>query len=179
MQLSAALIMYHSDFLYCYRLRKACDIRKVRSMLRFGEFIAKHRALILIAGILMLIPSAVGYVNTRVNYDILSYLPKDIDTMAGQDILKEEFGQGGFSFVMVEGMSEKEIADTAGKLSAVEHVSDVVCYETLTDLNIPKEMLPEKVYSFSRGVSEIKFRAYTVASRSLTSEGMPGYSPSV
>ena len=117
-------------------------------MLRFGEFITKHRSLILIIGILMLIPSAVGYMNTRVNYDILSYLPKDIDTMAGQDILKEEFGQGGFSFVMVEGMSEKEIAETADKLSAVDHVSDVVCYETLTDLNLPKEVLPEKVSSF-------------------------------
>ena len=117
-------------------------------MLKFGEFISKHRVLILVIGVLLLIPSAIGYLNTRVNYDILSYLPKDINTMVGQDILKDEFGQGGFSFVMVEGMTEKQIKDTADKISEVEHVSDVVCYESLTDLNIPKEILPQKVYDF-------------------------------
>ena len=117
-------------------------------MLKFGEFIARHRALILVIGILLLFPAAIGYINTRVNYDILSYLPDDIETMQGQEILKEEFGQGGFSFVMTEGMTEKEIADTADKISKVDHVSDVVCYEKLTDLNVPKEILPQKIYDF-------------------------------
>ncbi|MDO4864580.1 MAG: MMPL family transporter [Ruminococcus sp.] len=117
-------------------------------MLRFGKFIAKHRVLILVVGVLLLIPSAFGYINTRVNYDILSYLPKDINTMVGQDILIDEFGQGGFSFVMVDGMTEKEIADTADKISEVEGVSNVLCYESLTDLNVPKEILPSKVYDF-------------------------------
>ena len=117
-------------------------------MLRFGEFIAKHRVLILLIGVLLLIPSAIGYINTRVNYDILSYLPKDINTMVGQDILIDEFGQGGFSFVMIDGMTEKEIADTADKISQVDGVSDVVCYEKLTDLNVPKEILPSKAYDF-------------------------------
>ena len=117
-------------------------------MLRFGEFIAKHRVLILAVGILLMIPSAFGYINTRVNYDILSYLPKDINTMVGQDILIDEFGQGGFSFVMVDGMTEREIADTADKISQVDGVSNVVCYETLTDLNVPKEILPSKVRDF-------------------------------
>jgi len=117
-------------------------------MLRFGEFIAKRRVFILLIGIILLIPSAIGYLNTRVNYDILSYLPKDINTMVGQDILIDEFGQGGFSFVMVEGMTEKEIAETADKLSGVDGVSNVVCYETLTDLNLPKEVLPQKVRDF-------------------------------
>ena len=117
-------------------------------MLKFGEWIAKHRALILIIGVLMLIPSAIGYVNTRVNYDILSYLPKDINTMVGQDILKDEFGQGGFSLVMLEGMTDKEAAETADKISAIDHVSDVVCYQSLTDCKIPKEILPQKVYDF-------------------------------
>ena len=96
-------------------------------MLRFGEFIAKRRVFILLIGIILLVPSAIGYLNTRVNYDILSYLPKDINTMVGQDILIDEFGQGGFSFVMVEGMTEKEIAETADKLSGVDGVSNVVC----------------------------------------------------
>lgn len=117
-------------------------------MLKFGEWIAKHRALILVIGVLLLIPSAIGYINTRVNYDILSYLPKDINTMVGQDILKDEFGQGGFSLVMVEGMTDKEAAETADKISAVDHVSSVVCYQSLTDCKIPKEILPQKVYDF-------------------------------
>ena len=79
-----------------------------------------------VIGVLLLIPSAIGFVNTRVNYDILSYLPKDINTMIGQDILKDEFGQGGFSLVMVEGMSDKDVAATADKIKAVDHVSDVI-----------------------------------------------------
>ena len=117
-------------------------------MLKFGEFIAKHRVLILLIGLLLLIPSAIGYLHTRVNYDILSYLPKDIDTMVGQDILKDEFGQGGFSLVLVEGMNDKDVAATADKLKEVDHVSDVVCYQSLTDLTIPKEVLPQKVFDF-------------------------------
>ena len=118
------------------------------NMLKFGEWIAKHRALILIFGVLMLIPSAIGFVNTRVNYDILSYLPKDINTMIGQDILKDEFGQGGFSLVMVEGMSDKDVAATADKIGAIDHVSDVICYQSLTDCKIPMEILPENIHDF-------------------------------
>ena len=117
-------------------------------MLKFGEWVARHRALILIISVLLLIPSAIGYINTRVNYDILSYLPKDINTMVGQDILKDEFGQGGFSLVMVEGMTDKEVAETADKISGVDHVSNVICYQSLTDCKIPKEILPAKVNDF-------------------------------
>ena len=117
-------------------------------MLKFGEWVARHRALILIISVLLLIPSAIGYINTRVNYDILSYLPKDINTMVGQDILKDEFGQGGFSLVMVEGMTDKEVAETADKISEVDHVSNVICYQSLTDCKIPKEILPAKVKDF-------------------------------
>jgi predicted RND superfamily exporter protein len=123
-------------------------IRRDDKMLKFGEWIAKHRALILIIAVLLLIPSAIGYINTRVNYDILSYLPKDINTMIGQDILKEDFGQGGFSLVMVEGMSDKDVAETADKISAIDHVSDVICYQSMTDCKIPMEILPENIYDF-------------------------------
>jgi hypothetical protein len=117
-------------------------------MLKFGEWIAKHRLLILIIGVIMLIPSALGYISTRVNYDILSYLPKDINTMVGQDILKEDFGQGGFSLVMLEGMSDKDVAATADKIAAVDHVSDVICYQSMTGCTIPKEILPDDIYDF-------------------------------
>ncbi|MBR5405806.1 MAG: MMPL family transporter, partial [Oscillospiraceae bacterium] len=115
-------------------------------MKKFGAWIAKYRVLVLITGILLLIPSVFGYLHTRVNYDILSYLPKDINTMAGQEILKEEFGKGAFSFVVTEGMSEKDVRKTADRIADIDHVADVVCYETLTDLRIPKEILPQKIY---------------------------------
>ena len=117
-------------------------------MNKFGEFIVRNRLVILIVGILLMIPAGLGYINTRVNYDILSYLPKDINTMKGQDILKEDFGQGGFSFVMLDGMSAKEVKETAEKFEEIEHVSSVVCYDSITDLNIPKEVLPENIYDF-------------------------------
>ncbi len=117
-------------------------------MLRFGEWVVKHKTLILIFGVLMMIPSAIGYINTRVNYDILSYLPKDIDTMVGQDILQDEFGQGGFSLVMTEGMSDKDVAKTARRFEEIDHVSSVVCYQSLTDCEIPKEILPSDIEEF-------------------------------
>ena len=121
-------------------------------MLKFSQWLVKHKAIVLVLGVLLIIPCAIGIINTRVNYEILSYLPKDIDTMKGQDILKEEFGQGGFSFVMVDGMTDKEVAETADKLAEVDHVSKVICYQSLTDLNVPKEVLPQKVYDmFNKG----------------------------
>ena len=88
-------------------------------MVKFGKWIAKHRILILIVSILLLIPSVIGFVTTRVNYDILSYLPKDIETMKGQDILLEDFGKGGFSMVMIEGMSDKDVAETKKKIEEI------------------------------------------------------------
>ena len=117
-------------------------------MLKFGEWVVKHKAVILLLGVLMMIPSALGYINTRVNYDILSYLPKDIDTMVGQDILQDEFGQGGFSLVMMEGMSDKDVAKTARQFEKIDHVSSVICYQSMTDCEIPKEILPDKYYDF-------------------------------
>ena len=83
--------------------------RKVREMIKFGKGVVKHRILILILAFLLLIPSGIGFMKTRVNYDILSYLPKDIETMKGQDILLDEFGTGAFSFVVVEGMDDKDL----------------------------------------------------------------------
>ena len=117
-------------------------------MLKFGEWVAKHKVLIIIIGVLLMIPCAIGFIKTRVNYDILSYLPEDLTTMKGQEILKDDFGQGGFSLVMVEGMSDKEVKATADKISEVDHVSNVICYQSLTDLDIPMEVLPSNIYDF-------------------------------
>ncbi|WP_337484357.1 MMPL family transporter [Porcipelethomonas sp.] len=117
-------------------------------MVKFGKWIAKHRILIIIIGIILLIPSAIGFITTRVNYDILSYLPKDIETMKGQDILMEDFGKGGFSMVMIEGMSDKDVVENKKKIEAVDHVADVVWYDTIADISIPKEILPDNLYDF-------------------------------
>lgn len=117
-------------------------------MLKFGEWVTKHKVLILIIGVLLMIPCTIGFIKTRVNYDILSYLPEDLTTMKGQEILKDDFGQGGFSLVMVEGMSDKEVKATADKISEVDHVSNVICYQSLTDLDIPMEVLPSNIYDF-------------------------------
>lgn len=84
-------------------------------MIKFGRFIAKHRVLILILAVLLLIPSVLGYISTRVNYDVLTYLPDDIDTMVGQDILMDEFGKGGFSMVVLQGMDDQECLPAAGE----------------------------------------------------------------
>ena len=125
-------------------------------MIRFGEWIAKHRLAVLLTAVLLLIPSAIGFLHTRVNYDILSYLPDDINTMQGQEILKESFGKGGFSFVITEGMQPREVRETAEQLKSIDHVADVVCYESLTDLRIPKEVLPQKLRdAFSKGDTEV------------------------
>ena len=117
-------------------------------MVKFGNFIVKHRILILIIGVLMLIPCAIGYFTTRTNYDILSYLPKDIETMKGQDILSEDFGKAGFSMVMLDGMKDKEVSAAKKKMEAVEGVASVVWYDSIADITLPKELLPQKLYDF-------------------------------
>lgn len=117
-------------------------------MVKFGKWIAKHRIIILVISILLLIPSGIFMATTRINYDILSYLPKDIETMKGQDILMDDFGKGGFSMVMVEGMTDKEVVETKKKIEAIDHVADVVWYDTIADISLPKEVLPENLYDF-------------------------------
>lgn len=117
-------------------------------MVKFGKWIAKHRIIILVISVLLLIPSGIFMATTRINYDILSYLPKDIETMKGQDILMEDFGKGGFSMVMIEGMTDKEVVETKKKIEAIDHVADVVWYDTIADISLPKEVLPENLYDF-------------------------------
>ncbi|MFR5700881.1 MAG: MMPL family transporter [Eubacterium ramulus] len=114
-------------------------------MLKFGKGVVKSRIIIFIAAILLLIPSVLGYLHTRVNYDILSYLPEDIETMKGQDILVDEFGTGAFSTFVVDGMSNKEISALKAKIEDVDHVKTVLWYDSVADISIPTDMLPEKM----------------------------------
>ena len=113
-------------------------------MVKAGKKIVKYRIPILILGILLLIPSVLGYLKTRVNYDILYYLPDHIDTMKGQDILMEDFGKGAFAMEVVEGMTVKEVADVKERIESVEGVADVIWYDSLADMSLPIQMLPEK-----------------------------------
>ena len=123
-------------------------------MVKFGKAIVKLRIPILILGVLLLIPSVFGMMNTRINYDMLDYLPGDMDTVKGQDILLDEFGKGAFSLVVVEGMEPKDIAAMRAKIETIEHVETVLWYDSLVDLFVPMEMLPDKLYeAFNRGDS--------------------------
>ena len=117
-------------------------------MIKFGKGVVKFRVPILIISFLLLIPAALGYFKTRVNYDILTYLPKDIETMKGQDILLDQFGSGSFSFLVVEGMQEKDISAMRENIADVDHVKDCIWYDSLSDISIPMDMLPDEVYDF-------------------------------
>ena len=114
-------------------------------MKKFGEIIVKLRIPILIAAVVLLIPSALGYFNTRVNYDILSYLPGEIETMKGQDVLVDEFGTGAFTMVIVEGMEFKDVAKLKAQMEEVDHVKSIIWYDTFADISIPVDLLPDKV----------------------------------
>ena len=115
-------------------------------MKKFGKGVVKCRVLILILSIVLLVPSAIGYFNTRVNYDILSYLPDEIETMKGQEILKDDFGIGAFSLCVVEGMENKDVVALERKIEEVPHVKQVVWYDTIADLSLPMEVLPKEIY---------------------------------
>jgi hypothetical protein len=114
--------------------------------MRFAQAVVKHRVLILLVAAVLMIPAVLGMVATRVNYDMLDYLPADMDTVKGQDLLLEDFGKGAFSLIIVENMPDKEVARLVEKLEQVEHVETVLWYSSLLDLSIPKELLPDAIY---------------------------------
>ena len=114
-------------------------------MNKIRKLIVKYRVAILALGILLLIPSAMGYLKTRVNYDILYYLPDDIETMKGQDILQEDFGKGAFAMEIVEGMTSKEVAEVKNKIEEVDGVADVIWYDSIADLSLPIDILPDRL----------------------------------
>ena len=115
-------------------------------MKNFGKLVVKMRIPIIILSILLLIPSGISYINTRVNYDILYYLPKEIETMKGQDILVEQFGTGAYSMFICEGMEYKDVAGIKKKIEKVPHVEKVIWYDSIVDLKVPPEMLPASIY---------------------------------
>ncbi len=118
---------------------------------KISEKIVKLRIPIFILSLLLLIPALIGYVNTRINYDILTYLPGEIETMQGQDILEEEFGTGAFAMLIVEGMDDKDVAKLKSRVSEVDHVKNVIWYDSIADLSVPMEMLPEDLYEAFNG----------------------------
>ena len=120
--------------------------------MRAAKVIVKNRVLILIISLALMIPSVFGMLNTRINYDMLNYLPDDMDTVIGQDTLKEDFGKGAFSFIIVEDMPAKDVAALKEKIEAVDHVDTVLWYDSLADLSVPMELLPDKLYdAFNQG----------------------------
>ena len=121
-------------------------------MYTYGKKIVKFRIPILILSVLLLIPSALGYLGTRVNYDILSYLPEDIETMRGQDILVEEFGTGAFSMFIAEGMAPKDVQRLKEDIEQIAHVKKVIWYDSVMDIRVPMELLPDELYEvFNQG----------------------------
>lgn len=114
-------------------------------MVKLRKKIVKYRVAILIIGFLLLIPSAMGYFKTKVNYDILYYLPDNIETMVGQDILMDEFGKGAFAMEIVEGMSTKDVAGIKKEIEAIDGVAEVIWYDSLMDISVPMEVLPEEL----------------------------------
>ena len=115
--------------------------------MKVSRAVVKYRIPILIVTVLLLIPATIGYLGTRVNYDMLDYLPTDMDTVVGQNELMDEFGKGAFSFIIVEDMPAKDVAALKSKIENVPHVETVVWYDTLADLSIPMELLPDKIYN--------------------------------
>ena len=115
-------------------------------MVKVGKKIVKFRVPILILSIILLIPAVWGYVNTRINYDVLTYLPEDIETMQGQEIMTNDFGIGAFSMLMVDGMEDKEIVKLKEKVEKVDGVANVLWYDSLADISVPQSMLPSKLY---------------------------------
>ena len=130
------------EYLLVNKLRRGENYMK-----KYGEAIVKHRKLILIISFLLLIPSIIGMANTRINYDMLNYLPSNMDTMKGQDILLKDFDKGAFSILVVDGMSPSELEKLQNKLEKIKHVNSVIGYDSVLDSTIPEKILPDEIYN--------------------------------
>ena len=141
---SKRLNIYLFDLFFYTSIRK--KERVVNLMIKFGKGVVKHRVLILIVAFALLIPSGISFINTRINFDILSYLPSQIETMKGQDIMVDEFGTGALSFVILEDMKDQDIETLADDIEDLEGVKDVIWYGTIADSTLPREAIPDEVY---------------------------------
>ena len=120
--------------------------------MRFSKAVVKCRVPILIVTLLLMIPAALGMAGTRINYDMLDYLPADMETVVGQNELLEEFGKGAFSLLILEDMPARDVSDLKDKIEQVDHVESVLWYDSLLDVTVPMELLPEKLYdAFNAG----------------------------
>lgn len=115
--------------------------------MKFSNAVVKHRVLILIIAMVLMIPSIIGMANTRINYDMLNYLPSDMETVQGQTELLEDFGKGAFSFLVIEDMGEKDVAALREKIEQIDHVETALWYDSIFDLSVPMELLPDEIYS--------------------------------
>lgn len=114
-------------------------------MKRIAKFIAYHPKTITIIAVLLLIPAAIGYINTFVNYDILSYLPGDLDSVKGENELDETFNSASMSFLVIEDMPSKDVAALKEKIAKVDNVSSVIWVNDIADISIPQEIIPQAV----------------------------------
>ncbi len=114
--------------------------------MRFSKAVVKYRIPILILTVILMIPSVIGMISTRVNYDMLTYLPSDMETVIGQNELLKDFDKGAFTFLIFEDMQNKDVAKLKEKVEAIDHVDTVLWYDSLADLSIPMELLPDSVY---------------------------------
>lgn len=113
--------------------------------MKLGEKVVKYRTLILLISLFLLIPATIGYLSTGINYDMLSYLPKDMETMKGQDLLLKEFGKGGFSIVVTENMSKKDVAGVVSEYKKIKHVDSVLDLNKVINPSVPRSMYPELI----------------------------------
>ncbi len=124
--------------------------------MKFGNAVVKSRVIILIVAVLLLIPSLLGMIFTRVNYDMLNYLPDSLDTIKGQEYLLDDFGKGAFSFLIFDNMDEKDIVSTEDKIKEIDHVDTVLWYDDISDISVPIDILPDKIYNaFNSGDSTL------------------------
>ena len=124
--------------------------------MKFGKAVVKSRIVILIISAVLLVPSLLGMINTRVNYDMLNYLPDSLDTVKGQEYMLEDFGKGAFSFLIFENVNEKDIVKTEEKIKKIDHVATVLWFDDVADSKIPMQALPDEVYdAFNKGDSTL------------------------
>mgnify|MGYP001377266074 CR=1 FL=1 len=116
-------------------------------MEKFAKGVVKHRKIIIIVYLVLMVPAVIGMINTRINYDMLAYLPKNLDTVKGQDIMLDNFGKGAFSYMMIEGKTPAKCAEIQNKIEAVDHVDSVLWYNTLLSTDVPMSVLPDSIYN--------------------------------